>query len=251
MHKISSLSPAAVHQRMMSIYTQFQCVARHKEQETSNVCSRAIYWTCRILQRGPLRLEGTQIQTQGIYISHTITPPFHSPPHLSLHPPQISPWTSFESIKHVFILSLLDMDWRWCRYQDHLLWSVWVWSPHSPSWMGSHKVCSISFSSLVSSSVSSSNIYYFYFLPLYILYYPLSFSNCMYSYPTVVGHEIVGTALRVGKNVKHIKVGDRVGVGAQCGSCHSCSSCLAHKEHYCDKTGMFSFHPSRPPHLPF
>lgn len=32
-------------------------------------------------------------------------------------------------------------------------------------------------------------------------------------YPTVVGHEIVGKAVKVGSNVKHVKVGDRVGVG--------------------------------------
>jgi threonine dehydrogenase-like Zn-dependent dehydrogenase len=31
-------------------------------------------------------------------------------------------------------------------------------------------------------------------------------------YPCVVGHEVVGEAVRVGKYVKHIKVGDRVGV---------------------------------------
>lgn len=35
-------------------------------------------------------------------------------------------------------------------------------------------------------------------------------------YPIVVGHEIVGKAVRVGKDVKSgIKVGDRVGVGME------------------------------------
>ena len=38
-------------------------------------------------------------------------------------------------------------------------------------------------------------------------------------YPCVVGHEIIGKAVRVGKNVKHVKEGDRVGVGAQAASC--------------------------------
>lgn len=40
-------------------------------------------------------------------------------------------------------------------------------------------------------------------------------------YPIVVGHEIIGKAVRVGKEVKHVKVGDRVGVGAQSGSCQN------------------------------
>ncbi|PSR84156.1 chaperonin 10-like protein [Coniella lustricola] len=54
-------------------------------------------------------------------------------------------------------------------------------------------------------------------------------------YPCVVGHEIVGKAVRVGKNVSHIKVGDRVGVGAQARSClqPDCAECSAHKESYC------------------
>eukprot|EP00026_Physarum_polycephalum_P007596 Phypoly_transcript_07660.p1 GENE.Phypoly_transcript_07660~~Phypoly_transcript_07660.p1 ORF type:complete len:368 (+),score=59.94 Phypoly_transcript_07660:469-1572(+) len=56
------------------------------------------------------------------------------------------------------------------------------------------------------------------------------------SYPAIVGHEIVGTAVRVGQNVKHVKVGDRVGVGAQCGSCHSCNLCNASKEQYCGRS---------------
>jgi alcohol dehydrogenase (NADP+) len=45
------------------------------------------------------------------------------------------------------------------------------------------------------------------------------------NYPAVVGHEIVGQAVKVGKNVKGIKVGDRVGVGAQSGSCLECEYC--------------------------
>ena len=48
-------------------------------------------------------------------------------------------------------------------------------------------------------------------------------------YPCVVGHEIVGEAVRVGSQVKHVKVGDRVGVGAQSDSCLSrngrCEEC--------------------------
>ncbi|EED77109.1 predicted protein [Postia placenta Mad-698-R] len=51
--------------------------------------------------------------------------------------------------------------------------------------------------------------------------------------PLVVGHEIVGKATRVGDNVKDIKVGDRVGVGAQIGSCMSCRECKSDYENYC------------------
>lgn len=51
----------------------------------------------------------------------------------------------------------------------------------------------------------------------------------------MVGHEIVGKAVRVGKNVKHVKEGDRVGVGAQARSClqKECAECSTGKEPYC------------------
>lgn len=55
-------------------------------------------------------------------------------------------------------------------------------------------------------------------------------------YPAVVGHEIVGKAIRVGKNVKKsIKVGDRVGVGAQSKSClkPDCEMCSNDIENHC------------------
>ncbi|KAK6203753.1 hypothetical protein LQW54_008765 [Pestalotiopsis sp. IQ-011] len=60
------------------------------------------------------------------------------------------------------------------------------------------------------------------------------------AYPCVVGHEIVGTAVRVGsKATGGIKVGDRVGVGAQSDSClgrfGDCDDCAAGEENYCDK----------------
>lgn len=54
-------------------------------------------------------------------------------------------------------------------------------------------------------------------------------------YPCCVGHEVVGTAVKVGKNVKHFKVGDIVGVGAQSSSCGQCKQCKAGKEQYCSK----------------
>jgi alcohol dehydrogenase (NADP+) len=52
-----------------------------------------------------------------------------------------------------------------------------------------------------------------------------------------VGHEIVGKAVRVGNNVKNIKVGDRVGVGAQARSClePDCYECSAGRPSYCTR----------------
>lgn len=57
-------------------------------------------------------------------------------------------------------------------------------------------------------------------------------------YPVCVGHEIVGQATRVGKDVPTgIKVGDRVGVGAQSGACHNakgdCEACADGMDHVC------------------
>jgi len=51
--------------------------------------------------------------------------------------------------------------------------------------------------------------------------------------PLCVGHEIVGKAVNVGKNVKGIKKGDRVGVGAQVWSCLKCDVCKSANENYC------------------
>lgn len=41
----------------------------------------------------------------------------------------------------------------------------------------------------------------------------------------VVGHEIVGVAVKVGSKVTHVKEGDIVGVGAQSDSCQECEQC--------------------------
>ncbi|GIZ45711.1 hypothetical protein CKM354_000886600 [Cercospora kikuchii] len=68
-------------------------------------------------------------------------------------------------------------------------------------------------------------------------------------YPVVVGHEIVGKAIRVGKDVKTgIKVGDRVGVGAQAGSClkGDCYQCENDEEQYC-KNGFVMTYGSKWP----
>lgn len=58
------------------------------------------------------------------------------------------------------------------------------------------------------------------------------------TYPCCVGHEIVGIAVRVGSKAEGgIKVGDRVGVGAQSESClgrkGDCEECANGNEPYC------------------
>ena len=53
--------------------------------------------------------------------------------------------------------------------------------------------------------------------------------------PLIVGHEIIGNVVRVGKNVKEFKAGDRVGVGAKIWSCQKCRACKMDYENYCPK----------------
>jgi alcohol dehydrogenase (NADP+) len=54
-----------------------------------------------------------------------------------------------------------------------------------------------------------------------------------YKGPLCVGHEVVGKAVKVGDDVKGIKAGDRVGVGAQVWSCLKCPQCKSANENYC------------------
>ncbi|KAL7683674.1 putative GroES-like superfamily, polyketide synthase, enoylreductase domain-containing protein [Plasmopara halstedii] len=59
------------------------------------------------------------------------------------------------------------------------------------------------------------------------------------TYPCVVGHEIVGEVTLAGSNVKTLKVGDRVGVGAQVWACLNkdpaapCKECASGDDAYC------------------
>ncbi|PGH34018.1 alcohol dehydrogenase (NADP+) [[Emmonsia] crescens] len=69
------------------------------------------------------------------------------------------------------------------------------------------------------------------------------------NYPCVVGHEIVGHVTRVGSGVasisspsRHLKVGDRVGIGAQSDSCRrpDCPECASGLENHCQyQTGTY------------
>lgn len=51
-----------------------------------------------------------------------------------------------------------------------------------------------------------------------------------------VGHEIVGRVVRVGTGcTTGVKIGDRVGLGAQASSCGECSRCKTDNEQYCSE----------------
>jgi alcohol/geraniol dehydrogenase (NADP+) len=52
-------------------------------------------------------------------------------------------------------------------------------------------------------------------------------------YPLVPGHEVVGTIAQVGANVRHLKIGDRVGLGWFSGSCMVCNQCLSGNHNLC------------------
>lgn len=55
----------------------------------------------------------------------------------------------------------------------------------------------------------------------------------MSQYPLVPGHEIVGTIKAVGEGVKHLKVGDRAGVGWQRDACLVCDQCVEGDDNLC------------------
>lgn len=61
-------------------------------------------------------------------------------------------------------------------------------------------------------------------------------------YPQIVGHELIGKVVKVGKNVTHLKVGDIGGVGAQCWSCmgkygvSECDACNDGNENCCPRS---------------
>lgn len=52
--------------------------------------------------------------------------------------------------------------------------------------------------------------------------------------PCVLGHEIAGEVIAVGRNVTKFKVGDYAGVGCLVNSCGHCAYCGMDKEQYCE-----------------
>ena len=61
-------------------------------------------------------------------------------------------------------------------------------------------------------------------------------------YPFVPGHEIVGTVAAAGGAVQHVRLGDRVGVGWQAGSCGHCDWCRQGKENLCPQSAPTCVH---------
>jgi uncharacterized zinc-type alcohol dehydrogenase-like protein len=55
----------------------------------------------------------------------------------------------------------------------------------------------------------------------------------MTHYPLVPGHEVIGTVLAIGKEVKNVKVGQRVGLGWYSKSCMYCHQCLSGDHNLC------------------
>ena len=55
----------------------------------------------------------------------------------------------------------------------------------------------------------------------------------MSSYPLVAGHEVAGRIAAVGPAVKHLNVGQTVGVGWYSGSCNVCPQCVAGAQNLC------------------
>jgi len=53
------------------------------------------------------------------------------------------------------------------------------------------------------------------------------------NYPAVAGHEIVGTITQKGDQVNALQIGQRVGVGWQCGSCMECEWCIGGETNQC------------------
>jgi alcohol/geraniol dehydrogenase (NADP+) len=54
-------------------------------------------------------------------------------------------------------------------------------------------------------------------------------------YPLVPGHEVIGTVRAIGGAVRSVKVGQRVGLGWQCGSCMHCEWCVQGEETCCSQ----------------
>jgi uncharacterized zinc-type alcohol dehydrogenase-like protein len=57
-------------------------------------------------------------------------------------------------------------------------------------------------------------------------------------YPAILGHEVVGRITALGAGAKGLKVGQRVGVGWNSGSCMHCSQCMSGRHNLCPEVEM-------------
>lgn len=55
----------------------------------------------------------------------------------------------------------------------------------------------------------------------------------MSRYPLVAGHEVIGRINSVGDNVKHLEIGQTVGIGWMAHSCMTCQPCVSGHQHHC------------------
>jgi uncharacterized zinc-type alcohol dehydrogenase-like protein len=66
------------------------------------------------------------------------------------------------------------------------------------------------------------------------------------AYPCVPGHEVLGIAVAVGREVTKFKVGDRVGIGCLVSACGACDACEAGREQYCETGWTGTYNSSDP-----
>jgi hypothetical protein len=59
--------------------------------------------------------------------------------------------------------------------------------------------------------------------------------------PVVLGHEIAGEVVAIGKNVTKFKVGDYAGVGCMVDACGHCTYCDMDKEQFCENGTTFTY----------
>lgn len=55
----------------------------------------------------------------------------------------------------------------------------------------------------------------------------------MTQWPAVFGHEVVGRVTALGPQAKGLAIGQRVGIGWNCGSCMHCRQCMSGDQHLC------------------
>src|SRR5271156_796536 len=53
--------------------------------------------------------------------------------------------------------------------------------------------------------------------------------------PLIPGHQIVGTITELGQEVRHLKIGMRIGVPWLGSACGKCNFCLKNQENLCDE----------------